>query len=62
MSKALAERIAQILVETSKEVPARDFVMMLERALAGTSTSDVAAIACHMPPELQGLLPRKFVH
>jgi hypothetical protein len=37
-------------------------VTLLERVLAGTSTGDVAAIACHMPPELQGLLPRKYLH
>jgi hypothetical protein len=62
MSKVLAERIARILVETSREVPTKDFVTLLEQALVGTSTSDVAAIACHMPAELQGLLPRKYVH
>jgi hypothetical protein len=62
MSKALAERIAQILVEASKEIPSKDFVTLLERVLADTSTSDVAAIACFMPPELQGLLPRKYLH
>jgi hypothetical protein len=62
MSKALAERIAQILVETSKEVPTKDFVTLLERVLADTPTSDVAAIACFMPVELQGLLPRRYLH
>jgi hypothetical protein len=62
MSKGRAERIAQMLVETAKEVPAGDFAKLLERVLIGTSTSDVAAIACHMPAELQGLLPRKCLH
>lgn len=62
MSKAVAERIARILVETSKEIPPKDFVTLLERVLAETSTSDVAAIACFMPAELQALLPRKYLH
>jgi hypothetical protein len=50
-----------MLVETAKEVPPRDVVKLLEGD-PGTSTSDVAAIACHMPAELQGLLPRKYLH
>jgi hypothetical protein len=62
MSKSVAERIASILVQTSKEVPSKDFAMLLERVLVGTSTSDVAAIASHMPAELLGLLPRKCLH
>jgi hypothetical protein len=62
MSKAVAERIANILVETSREVPRKEFTTLLERALADTSTSDVAAIACHLPAELLGLLPRKCLH
>jgi hypothetical protein len=62
MSKALAERIARILVKTSKEVPTKDFVTLLERVLVDTPTSDVAAIACFMPAELQGLLARKCLH
>jgi hypothetical protein len=62
VSERLAERIAQMLVETSKAVPPRDFATLLERVLTGTSTSDVAAIACHLPAELQGLLPRRCLH
>jgi hypothetical protein len=62
MSKSVAARIASILVETSKQVPSGDFATLLERVLVGTSTSDVAAIASHMPAELLGLLPRKYLH
>ena len=62
MSKSVAERIARILVETSKDVPSKDFATLLERVLMGRSTSDVAAIASHMPTELLGLLPRKCLH
>ena len=62
MSDAFTERIARILVETSKEVPTDDFARLLERVLSGTSTSVVAAIADHLPEELQRLLPRKSLH
>jgi hypothetical protein len=62
MSEAFSERIARILVETAKEVPTEDFAKLLERVLSGLSTSVVAAIADHLPEQLQALLPRKCLH
>jgi hypothetical protein len=61
MSQAFAERIARILVETSKEVPPDDFAKLLER-VNRYANNVVAAIASHLPEELQGLLPRKCLH
>lgn len=62
MSEAFSERIARILMETAKEVPADDFTRLLDRVLSGASTSVVARIASYLPEKLQGLLPRKFLH
>jgi hypothetical protein len=62
MSAGLAERIARILIETSKEVPQEDFARLLEHVLGDSPTSQVAAIANHLPEKLQALLPRKCMH
>jgi hypothetical protein len=62
MSDALAVRIARILIETSKEIPAREFSKMVDRVFSGSSTAIVAAIANHLPEDLQARVPRKFKH
>jgi hypothetical protein len=39
-----------------------EYTRVLEEVLGDTETSHVAKIADHMPPELLGLLPRKYLH
>ena len=39
-----------------------DFARLLDRVFTGTSTTVVAAIANHLPEDLQARLPRKFLH
>jgi hypothetical protein len=63
MSKLVsAEQLAKMLADAAEGLTPREYTLVLEEVLVDTETSDVAKIASHMPPELQGLLPRKYLH
>jgi hypothetical protein len=57
-----AKRLAEILTEAANGLTATEYTRVLEDVLGETTTSDVARVASFMPPELQGLLPRKYTH
>jgi hypothetical protein len=61
-NSAFAAKIAKMLIEHSKTIPACEFGPFLERVFQDACTSDVAAVADCMPAHLQGLLPRKYLH
>lgn len=57
-----AKHMAKILTEAADGLTACEYTRVLEEVLGDIETSDVAKIANHMPPELQCLLPRKYLH
>jgi len=56
------EHLADIFIRNSVNVTRREFADLLEFALQENTADEVAAIAALMPPELQELLPRKYLH
>ena len=57
-----AEELAKMLTEAAEGLTAREYTRVLEEVLGDTETSAVARVAEYMPPDLQALLPRKFLH
>lgn len=57
-----AEILAEMLTDAAKDISRDEFVRVFEDILGDTETSDEAKIASYMPPELQGLIPRKYLH
>jgi hypothetical protein len=57
-----AEELAQMLTERSAGLSREEFEALLDSVLAEPCSSTVAAIAVHMPDEITGLLPRKYLH
>jgi hypothetical protein len=57
-----AERLAKLLAEAAEGLTPPEYTRVLEEVLGDTDTTGVALIASHMPPELQGRLPRKYLH
>ena len=57
-----AEKLAKLLTQAAEGLSPSEFTRVLENILGDTETSDVEKVASLMPPELQGLLPRKYVH
>jgi hypothetical protein len=63
MSKLVsAEQLARLLADAAEGLTPQEYTRVLEEVLGDTETSHVAKIADHMPPELLGLLPRKYLH
>ena len=58
----VAETIAEILGKAAQGISPSEFTRVLSDVFGDTSTSDVAQIALYMPPHLQALLPRKYLH
>jgi hypothetical protein len=54
--------LADIFIRNSVNVTRREFVALVEYALQDYTAEEVAAIAALMPPDLQELLPRKYLH
>jgi hypothetical protein len=57
-----AEELAGMLTEAADGLTASEYTQMLEEVLADADSDVVAGIAEHMPPDLQLLLPKKFLH
>ena len=57
-----AERLAQLLTEAADGLTSTEYTRVLEEVLGDVNSAVVASIAEHMPPDLQSLLPRKFLH
>jgi hypothetical protein len=57
-----AEHLAKLLTDAADGLTASEYTRVLEDILGDTETSDVAKVANYMPPELQGRLPRKYMH
>jgi hypothetical protein len=56
------EEVADIFIRNSVHVTRREFAELVEYALQDNTPREVAAIAAHMPPNLQDLLPHKYLH
>ena len=56
------EELAKMLADAAEGLTPYEYTRVLEEVLGDTETSDVAKIASHMPPELLGRLPRKYLH
>jgi hypothetical protein len=57
-----AERLAQLLTEAADGLTTSEYTRVLEEVLGDVDSGVEASIAEHMPPDLQSLLPRKFLH
>jgi hypothetical protein len=57
-----AEEVARMLTDAADGMSTYEYTLMLEDVLGDVESDVVASIAEHLPPDLQGLLPRKFLH
>lgn len=57
-----AEELAELLTDMAQGISRDEFARLLEEILGNTDTGDMAQIACHMPPELLRLIPRRYLH
>jgi hypothetical protein len=57
-----AKELAKVLTDAADGLTTREYTRVLEEVLGDSDTSAVARVAEHMPPDLQALLPRKFLH
>jgi hypothetical protein len=59
---ATAKQVAKILRNTALTVTPRQFEAIAAYARQDNSPTEIAAVAQHMPPGLQNLMPRKWLH
>jgi hypothetical protein len=57
-----AEDVARMLSDAADGLTTTEYTRMLEDVLGGVESDVVASIAEHMSPDLQILLPRKYLH
>ena len=56
-----AEDVARMLTDAADGLTTSEYTQMLEDVL-GVESDVVASIAEHMSPDLQALLPKRFLH
>jgi hypothetical protein len=56
------EKLAELLTEVADGLTTREYTSVLGKVLGDLDTETVASIAEHMSPDLQALLPKKFLH
>lgn len=59
---ATAKEIARILTRTALKLSRGQFQSVAAHALQDASPREVAAVARHLSPDLQDLLPKKWLH
>ena len=57
-----AEDVARMLTEAADGLTTSEYTQMLEDVLDNVESDVVASIAEHMSPDLQALLPKRFLH
>jgi hypothetical protein len=57
-----AEEVARMLSDAADGLTTTEYTRMLEDVLGDVESDVVASIAEHMSPDLQILLPRKYLH
>jgi hypothetical protein len=57
-----AEEVARMLSDAAEGLTTTEYTRMLEDVLGDVESDVVASIAEHMSPDLQILLPRKYLH
>jgi hypothetical protein len=61
-SKLTIQKVAEKLVDVSKELSPLEYRLAVERALYDAAPEDIVAITRCLPPELRRLMPRKHLH
>ena len=56
------ETLAELLTDIADGLTTREYTRVLEDVLGDMDASRVASSAEHMPPDLQCLLPKKYLH
>ena len=56
------EKMAELLTEVADGLTTREYTGVLEDVLGDMDSETVASIAEHLSPDLQALLPKKFLH
>jgi hypothetical protein len=57
-----AEDVARMLSDAADGLTTSEYTRMLEDVLGNVESDVVASIAEHMSPDLQTLLPKRFLH
>jgi hypothetical protein len=57
-----AEEVVRMLSDAADGLTTTEYTRMLEDVLGDVESDVVASIAEHMSPDLQILLPRKYLH